>query len=75
MITFIGTLKTEDLWLYPANVLSSPEPVHHVGPVGLRDDLAAEVGDGREVHPDGDLQQQEGQEGDDGVCGGCSRPE
>ena len=45
-----------------------PEPVHDVGSVRLRDDLTAEVGDCWEVHADGDLQQEEGQEGDDGVC-------
>ena len=45
-----------------------PEPVHDVGSVGLRDDLTAEVGDGWEVHADGDLQEEEGEEGDDGVC-------
>ena len=37
--------------------------------MGLRDDLTAEVGDGGEVEADGDLQQEEGEEGDDGVCG------
>ena len=36
--------------------------------MGLRDDLTAEVGDGWEVHADGDLQEEEGEEGDDGVC-------
>ena len=47
---------------------NQPEPVHDVGSVGLRDDLTAEVGDGWEVHADGDLQEEEGEEGDDGVC-------
>ena len=35
--------------------MHSPEPVHHVGPVGLRDDLTSEVRDRREIHPDADL--------------------
>ena len=44
------------------------EPVHDPGAVRLRDDLALGVGHGREVHADGDLQEEEGEEGDDGVC-------
>ena len=35
----------------------------------LGDDLTSEVGDGGEVHPDADLEQEEGQERDDGVRG------
>ena len=35
----------------------------------LGDDLTPEVGDGGEVHPDADLEQEEGQEGDEGVRG------
>ena len=36
--------------------------------MGLRDDLTAEVGDGGKVEADGDLQQEEGKEGNDRVC-------
>ena len=44
-----------------------PEPVHHIRPVRLGYNLAAQVGDGREVHAYGHLQGEEGDEGEDGV--------
>ena len=59
----------------PSPPTARPEPVHDIRSVGLRDDLTAEVGDGWEVHADGDLQQEEGEEGDDCVGGCGARPE
>ena len=44
-----------------------PEPVHDVGPVTLGDDLALDKGHGREVHPDGHLQQEEAGVGEEYV--------
>jgi len=49
------------------DVHGDPEPVHHIRPVRLWNNLAAQVGDGREVHAYGHLQGEEGNEGQDGV--------
>jgi len=42
-----------------------PKPVGDSGSVALRDELTSEAADGREVEPDGRLQDQEREEWDD----------
>ena len=56
VIMFMGTLITQDYIIEFKSSPDLPEPVHNISPVGLRYDLTAEVGDGREVHTDGNLQ-------------------
>ena len=68
VMMFMGTLVKQNMKVIKYRMREVlPEPVHHIRPVRLWNNLAAQVGDGGEVHAYGHLQGEEGDEGQDGV--------